>query len=339
VVGKTVSNFQILARLGIGGMSIVYKALDLRLGRFVALKFLLEKFCNDRAALEQFQQEARLAATVNHPSVCLVHDIGQYRELPYLVMEYLEGGTLRDLLQRGSLSVARAVACGVQIADALRQVHQAGIVHRDISPANLFLTIEGRVKLLDFGIAKLMRVSSSSQADPVKIDRDILTGTIQYMSPEQALCREVDTRSDIFSVGVVLYELLTRHRPFAGADIPTTIGQIIEATPVPLCVRATDAPIEIQNVVNRCLEKRPEQRYQTATDLQNDLRSAARVLPLSVLNYSTRPNVLSSERFESKGLPAVTIQDQRVKHKVVCRSKGLSVANSSNGLNSSTFAV
>jgi serine/threonine protein kinase len=312
VVGETVSNFEILARLGIGGMSIVYKALDHRLGRFVALKFLQERFCEDRVAREQFQQEARLAATVNHPGVCLVHDVRQYRGRPYLVMEYLEGGTLRDLQQRAGLSLPRAVACGVQNADALRQVQRAGIVHRDISPANLFLTTEGRVKLLDFGIAKLMKVGPCGQDGSIKIERDILTGTIHYMSPEQALCRDVDARSDIFSVGVVLYELLTRQRPFVGADISATIRQIIEATPVPLSVRAADIPIEIQNAVNRCLEKEPERRYQTATDLRNELRGAAKALSLTAVKYSTPPPMRSTEEFESDRLPAVTMPDQRL---------------------------
>src|SRR5262249_54920017 len=162
-------------------------------------------------------QEARFASALDHPGICAVYDIGRYRGRPYLVMEYLEGETLRDVSRRRGLSVSEAVACGIQIADALRLVHQAGIVHRDISPANLFFTVEGGVKLLDFGIAKLVTPGRRKQRASIDSDRDILTGTVHYMSPEQALCRNVDARSDIFSVGVVLYELLSRRRPFAGS--------------------------------------------------------------------------------------------------------------------------
>src|SRR5262245_19417832 len=155
MIGKTVSHYLIMDKLGCGGMSVVYKAQDTRLGRFVALKFLLEAFCKGREAVEQFQQEARTASALNHPGICTIHDIDQYRDRPFIVMEYLEGKTLRDKMRKRRLTIDEAIAYGVLIVSALSQAHRAGIIHRDISPANLFVTVDGRVKLLDFGIAQM----------------------------------------------------------------------------------------------------------------------------------------------------------------------------------------
>ena len=194
MIGETVSHYQIVSALGGGGMSAVYKARDIRLGRFVALKFLLEEFCRDRSALEQFYQEARIVCSLNHPGICTIHDIGRHMHRPFIVMEYLEGETLRDKSRREGLTMQQAVAFGIHIADVVSQAHASGIVHRDISPANLFVTDDGRIKLLDFGIAQYTGATSDAT-------RRILTGTVNYMSPEQASGDQVDARSDIFSIG------------------------------------------------------------------------------------------------------------------------------------------
>jgi non-specific serine/threonine protein kinase len=282
MIGKTVSHYRIVATLGFGGMSIVYKARDTRLNRFVALKFLLEKFCRNRDFLEQFRQEARTASALNHPGICTIHDVDTHHERPFIVMEYLEGETLRDKLQRRGVTMKEAVTCGILIADVLSQAHAVGIVHRDVNPANLFITLERRVKLLDFGIAKLVSPDGcvGTRFEYSRKGRLTLTGTLNYLSPEQALCRDVDARGDIFSVGVVLYEMLTGRRPFRGHNITSTINRIIKATPEPIRSVAPAVPAAIEAIVNRCLEKRVEQRYQTAEELRDDLKSAAVVSPL-----------------------------------------------------------
>jgi serine/threonine protein kinase len=311
MIGKTVSHYRIVSALGSGGMSVVYKAQDLRLGRFVALKFLLEKFCSSPEALEQFQQEARTASALNHPGICTIHDIGKHRERPYIVMEYLDGETLRDKLRWQGLTMKRAVTCALEVADALGQAHAADVVHRDITPRNLFITRGDRVKLLDFGIAKLMsagyRADERFQQSPSQ--RYSLTGTVYYMSPEQALCLDVDSRSDIFSFGVVLFEMLTGRHPFAGPDMRSTIDQIVRGIPEALVRVAPDVPGSVQAVVFRCLEKRREQRYNTAIQLKDALQSAAMTSPLDE-QYLVRARIgCQADLSESRVLFADTIPD------------------------------
>src|SRR5262245_30184834 len=275
MIGETVSHYCILGTLGCGGMGIVYKAEYLRRGRLVPMTFLTTNFCSDRQATEQFGQEARTASRLNHPSICTIHDIDEYRGQPFIVMEFLEGSTLRELLRNGRFRSEEAIAFGIQIADALAKAHAKGIVHCDITPANLFVTEEGRIKLLDFGIAQLMqdRTIEPSAVD-VEAARPTLTGTVRYMSPEQALGRNMDARSDIFSFGVVLYEMLTGRLPFMGADFPETIEEIVNAEPAP--VRTVNPIIcaAVEKIVSRCLEKSPERRYQSAGELQKELMQA-----------------------------------------------------------------
>lgn len=268
MIGKTVSHYQIVSSLGGGGTSAVYKARDIRLGRLVALKFLLEEFSRDRASLKQFHQEARIVSALNHPGICTIHDIDRHMNRPFIVMEYLEGETLRDKLRRDGLTMEKAVAFGIEIAHIVSHAHASGIVHRDISPANLFVTDDGRIKLLDFGIAQFTGTTSEAA-------RRILTGTVHYMSPEQALGRQVDARSDIFSVGVVLYEMLTGRRAFPGDNLIATLHRIVQSTPV--CPRRiiADLPCSLEDAVKRCLEKSPSRRYQMAEELSEALRSAA----------------------------------------------------------------
>jgi len=273
MIGETVSHYSIVETLGRGGMSVVYKAQDTKLGRFVALKFLSKKFHSDQRAMERFRQEARTASALNHPGICTIHDIDEHRGQPFIVMELLEGRTLRQRLSDRRLTTREAVACGIQIADALIQAHAQGIVHCDITPANLFITLEGRIKLLDFGIAQLIREICPKKSSTVhaKSTRSTLTGTVRYMSPEQALGREVDARSDIFSVGVVLYEMLTDRLPFNGADFLETIHQVIHREPAAVRSINSSIPVAVEKVVSKCLEKRPERRYRSAAELQKDL--------------------------------------------------------------------
>jgi serine/threonine protein kinase len=321
MIGELVSHYRIVGTLGRGGMSVVYKAQDTRLGRFVALKFLLEEFCTNRESLEQFQQEARTASALNHPGICTIHDIDEHRDRPFIVMEYLDGETLREKLRKGGFTTGEAVACGIHIADALSKAHASGIVHRDISPTNLFMT-EGRIKLLDFGIAKLMSVDRrrESRAMDWKTSRLTLTGTIHYMSPEQAQDNDVDARSDIFSVGVVLYEMLSGRQPFTGSNIAAIIHQIINSTPEFRRMSLT-VPTAVQNIVSTCLEKHPERRYQTAEELRKDLTSAA-IAPLPDWENHVMPAIaLQLDNGEEGGVSSVgTLADSTHKSSKVLES-------------------
>jgi serine/threonine protein kinase len=272
MIGKTIAHYRIMATLGSGGMSIVYKAQDTRLGRFVALKFLLDRFCRNPRTLKQFQQEARTASALNHPAICTIHDIGLYGERPFIVMEYLEGETLRDKIRRHPITMQEAIVCGINIADALSEAHAAGIVHRDISPANIFLTLDGRVKLLDFGVATVIERNGRTARRKNATGPRTLTGTVHYMSPEQARATDVDTRSDIFSFGLVLYELLSGKRAFTGSNVSAVINQILHARPQPLRKIAPNVPEALETIVHNCLEKDPARRFQTAAELRDAFR-------------------------------------------------------------------
>ena len=294
-----------MATLGSGGMSVVYKAQDTRLGRFVALKFLLDRFCRNPRNLKQFQQEARTASALNHPAICTIHDIGRYGERPFIVMEYLEGETLRERVRRQHITMQEAIVCGIYIAGALSEAHAAGVVHRDISPANIFLTVDGRVKLLDFGVATVVERKDRTARPKNARGPRTLTGTIHYMSPEQARAAVVDARSDIFSCGVVLYELLSARRAFTGSNIADVINQIIHATPQPLRKAAPSVPEAIQAIVHKCLEKDPARRFQTAAELRDALRTTASIasfdieVPLARRRRSTTDQTKCIELFET----------------------------------------
>jgi len=283
VIGSLVGHYRILDRLGAGGMGVVYRAEDVRLGRQVALKFLPQDLAANPEALERFQREARLASSLNHPHICTIHDAGEHEGQHFIVMELLDGHSLKEDIARGPLPFDHLLDLGVEIADALDAAHASGIVHRDIKPANLFINRRGEAKVLDFGLAKSasMTANQAAELDATRAADAVTTigttlGTVAYMSPEQARGGDIDGRSDLFSLGVVLYEMATGRLPFAGKT-PIAIFEALLTThpPAPSSVNPV-VPAEFDRIVARALEKDRDLRYQTATDLRSDLKHLKR---------------------------------------------------------------
>jgi len=273
--GSNIAHYRVVSRLGEGGMGAVYLADDTRLGRRVALKVLPANVAADPDRMHRFVQEAKLASALTNPNVAYIYEIGEDNGLRFLAMEYVEGEPLSARLSRGSLAFSELLSVGIQVADALDNAHSKGIVHRDIKPSNLMLTPRGYIKVLDFGLAKLETPKNREETQVMTSD-GVVMGTVAYMSPEQALGRDVDHRTDLFSLGVVLYEMATGRLPFPGATTSETIARILNAQPDAIARFNYDVPEGLDRVVRKCLEKDRERRYQWARELLVDLKNLER---------------------------------------------------------------
>ena len=273
--GSNIAHYRVVSRLGEGGMGAVYLADDTRLGRRVALKVLPANVAADPERMHRFVQEAKLASALTHPNVAYIYEIGDDAGLRFLAMEYVEGEALSARLARGPLALSELLSVAVQVADALDDAHSKGIVHRDIKPSNLMLTPRGYVKVLDFGLAKLQKVQNRDETQ-VMTSAGVVMGTVAYMSPEQALGRDMDHRTDVFSLGVVLYEMATARLPFPGATPSETMARILSAQPEAMARFNYDLPEALDRVVRKCLEKDRERRYQSARELLVDLKNLER---------------------------------------------------------------
>ena len=310
MIGQTVSHYRVTVKLGSGGMGVVYEAEDTRLGRHVALKFLPAETARDAASLERFQREARAASALNHPGICTVYEIDQHEGQHFIAMELLEGETLAERVRRGTFELGPLLDLGIQIADALESAHAKGIVHRDLKPANIFVNARGQAKILDFGLAKIERVRPAAGGEaseaPTAVHPNELTsagttlGTVSYMSPEQARGQVTDARTDLFSLGTVLYQMATGALPFAGETSAVVFEAILNREPLPIAQLKPAVPAELGRILGRALEKDRNLRYQSATDLKTELLRLKRDVDSSGWRtaelHDSRPGARSAEQ-------------------------------------------
>ncbi|MGA8149978.1 MAG: protein kinase [Terriglobales bacterium] len=296
MVGETVSHYRILGKIGGGGMGVVYEAEDLRLGRHVAIKFVPDSLLGDRKSIDRFEREAKAASRLSHPNVCTIHEIDDNNGHPFIVMEKLEGESLKQRMHGSAMELEPLLEIGIQVGEALQALHAKGIIHRDIKPANIFITQSGQVKVLDFGLAKFSRDAVAAAEELPYEDSltavGVVPGTAVYMAPEQARGEDLDPRSDIFSFGVVLYEMATGKKPFRGTNVVTTLDAMLHQKPVPPSSLNPGLPGELEGVIGKAMEKDRGKRYQTAVDIKTDLQRLKKATDSGLIKTGSRDTSL-----------------------------------------------